>query len=53
MLLLKTTDCVPENHEQMKNHELNPIQSSQTAQSLATPDVNACCSFAYGNEEDD
>lgn len=40
MLLPDSTDCVPENHEQMKLRELDPNQSSQTAQSLATPDVN-------------
>lgn len=53
ILLLDSTDYVPESHEQMKHCELNPNQSSQTAQSLAIPDVNTCCSFAYGNEEDD
>ena len=53
MLRLDPTDGVPENHGQMKHRELNPTQSSQTAQSLATPDVNTCRSFAYGNEEDD
>ena len=53
MLLVDLTDVVPDNREQMKHCELNPNQSSQTARSLATPDVNTCCSFAYGNEGDD
>lgn len=42
-----------DNHEPTRHHELNPNQSSQKACSLAMPDVNTCCSFAYGNEEDD
>lgn len=42
-----------DNREPARHHELNPNQSSQKACSLATPDVNTCCSFAYGNEEGD
>lgn len=52
MLLLNSVG-VPENHEEAEHHELHPNQSSQTARSLAAPDVNTCGSFAYGNEEDD
>lgn len=37
----------------VKCRELNPNQSDWAAQLLAIPDVNTCCSFAYGNEKDD
>lgn len=39
-----------DSHEPTRHRELGPNQSSRKACSLAMPDVNTCCSFAYGNE---